>query len=513
MGISRRAFLTGSVSGAAVLLLTACTPDAPAPVATATTPPATATPTPTAVPAGAAPVAVERSAWATDPYSLGATSYLTTGSSDTDRATLRDPVDDRLFLAGEATASSSAGTVSGARVSGFEVAEAVAAVASTGERIAVVGAGMAGATAARSLADRGFDVVVVEARDRVGGRVHSVGDDSWPFPVELGAGVPRGEAAVALRAALALAGVTTVPVPSTVDARTTAGTTTSLGDGPAAAVAAAAAWASRQPESLTVSQAVVGSGADAVSSAPDDAGVSEADRLAWLLDEAVPVRSGAGPDDLAVSETGGETGTATTTADLLPGGEPLVTGGLSSFVTAQLEGLDVLRGSTVVRLQHGDQGVGLRLATGESLSADRVVSTLPLGVLQAGTTEFAPELPTAHLDAVAALGVGHQEVVWLRFDEPFWSTEATVWALLDGDGPYRLFVNLMPATGVPVLGALTGGGDAVAALELDDDAAVAAIMSSLAPYLDLVAAPGPTGDPTDPAASTEPSTDGSAPAA
>ena len=56
------------------------------------------------MPAGAAPVAVERSAWATDPYSLGATSYLTTDSSDTDRATLRDPVDDRLFLAGEATA-------------------------------------------------------------------------------------------------------------------------------------------------------------------------------------------------------------------------------------------------------------------------------------------------------------------------------------------------------------------------------------------------------------------------
>jgi monoamine oxidase len=40
-------------------------------------------------------------------------------------------------------------------------------------RVVVVGAGFAGLAAAEALAVRGFDVVVLEARDRVGGRVHS----------------------------------------------------------------------------------------------------------------------------------------------------------------------------------------------------------------------------------------------------------------------------------------------------------------------------------------------------
>jgi len=58
--------------------------------------------------------------------------------------------------------------------------------------VVVVGAGVAGLAAAARLRERGADVVVVEARTRAGGRVHTLRGDGWPAPVEEGAEFVHG---------------------------------------------------------------------------------------------------------------------------------------------------------------------------------------------------------------------------------------------------------------------------------------------------------------------------------
>ncbi len=51
--------------------------------------------------------------------------------------------------------------------------------------VLVVGAGMAGLAAARSLTDAGWPVRLIEARDRIGGRINTTRD--WGVPLEMGA--------------------------------------------------------------------------------------------------------------------------------------------------------------------------------------------------------------------------------------------------------------------------------------------------------------------------------------
>src|SRR4051794_13597966 len=51
--------------------------------------------------------------------------------------------------------------------------------------VAVVGAGAAGLAAAHELAGTGLDVLLLEARERIGGRAWTVGE-GLPFPRDLG---------------------------------------------------------------------------------------------------------------------------------------------------------------------------------------------------------------------------------------------------------------------------------------------------------------------------------------
>ena len=60
--------------------------------------------------------------------------------------------------------------------------------------VIIVGAGVAGLAAARRLAEAGVTTVVLEARDRIGGRVHTIRDARTPLPIELGAEFVHGSA-------------------------------------------------------------------------------------------------------------------------------------------------------------------------------------------------------------------------------------------------------------------------------------------------------------------------------
>ena len=59
--------------------------------------------------------------------------------------------------------------------------------------ILIIGAGTAGLMCARELATAGHQVLVIEARDRMGGRIHTITNNLFPLPVELGAEFVHGD--------------------------------------------------------------------------------------------------------------------------------------------------------------------------------------------------------------------------------------------------------------------------------------------------------------------------------
>ncbi|GAA3933078.1 hypothetical protein GCM10022383_09500 [Microbacterium soli] len=401
-----------------------------------------------------APAAWLRSTWSTDPYSFGAISYLPAGTDPQQRAALAEPVDDRLFFAGEALDDTRPGTVLGAVDSGRSAALALIMAATGQERVAVIGAGASGVVAGRLLADAGHDVTIFEARDRSGGRILSRTADEWPIPAQLGAWLISAEQLAALKGRLTALGEQQLAFETTTGWSQDGATDAPSGE----AIAQAVEHAKELPADVPLSEALEQDGAD-----PSDPALAAA--LAWLA-----ATTAADPQKASswYPPTPPEDGLAGMAEDL------------GEFFDEHLQDLEITLASPVVRVAYDDSGVSLRLGTGEALSFDRVVVTAPLGVLQQQGIEFAPALPFSHRGAIAALASGFIETVWMRFDEPFWEADEAVWHVVGGDGAIRTWINLHPATGEPVLVGIVGGPQAEQFAGLSDHDAQVAARASLA---------------------------------
>ena len=465
MGLTRRSVLRLGAGGALFLVVSGCgdeprgeTPD----------PQAGVVPREFTVPEVADLV---RTSWSTDPWALGSYSFLPVGASPDDRATLRRPVADRLFLAGEATDEADPATVHGARASGSRAAAQVAEVAGDGEQVIVVGAGIAGLTAARQLRAAGHEVTVLDARDRVGGRLHTVQPEGWPIPVERGASWVHDTEASDLADELARLGVDTVAFDY---AAAVLGTDRApldpddgFGEAGAEAVEEAVAWAAEQEGDRSLADALDESGAAEAADAVDPL------ELPFHLATEIVTEYGADPDELS-ARWGLEEGSE--------GDDLLVVGGYDRLAQDLAEELDVALARPVDRIALDADGVAVRTADGQQRAADRVVVTVPLGVLQAGSITFDPPLPAAHAAAIERLGMGLLDKYWFRFDDVFWEQDALMWTKVapatDRD-PFREWFNLEPATGEPILLALLGGQVARTWAAKTDAEVKAAAMESL----------------------------------
>lgn len=139
-------------------------------------------------------------------------------------------------------------------------------------------------------------------------------------------------------------------------------------------------------------------------------------------------------------------------------GDSVLHQGYQSVVDALAEGLDVRLGHVVTRIDTAGAGP-VRVTTDRGVfEADKVLVTVPLGVLKAGAVRFEPPLPEAKRSAIARLGFGTLNKIALHYREPFWPRDQYVFGYLcrDTDRYPTVVISMWKSHGKPVLVLLLG---------------------------------------------------------
>jgi monoamine oxidase len=334
-----------------------------------------------------------------------------------------------------------------------------------GRRIAVIGAGMAGIAAARALQEAGAEVTVVEARDRIGGRVWT--DRDWPgLPVDMGASWIHGVTGNPLTALARAAGAALHPTDYESAVAFGAGRERPYPAEPWGMLERAQerAWKAEADMSLRAAvealprwQKMAGAERDAFRAAvhrmvEHEYGADWGALSAWSYDDAAAFR----------------------------GGDALFPQGYDQLARHAARGLTIRLGAVVRAVQATRGGVRLTFADGAVAEAEAVVCTLPLGVLQSDDVTFDPPLAPARAEAIATLSMGLLNKCWLRFDAPP-PVPAADWILNLGP-PADLWpewVNPSAAAPAPLLLAFNAGPRADAVEGLDDAATLASATAAL----------------------------------
>ena len=285
--------------------------------------------------------------------------------------------------------------------------------------VAIVGAGSAGISAARTLTGTGRTFVVLEARDHIGGRCHC---DNTSFPgiaFDLG-----GQWFIQVSPATGgPPGRTNNPL---YDLAVRMGYKPTKDNNPRLM------YAPGQPPVSILDTPVIDTFVEMAVSTFAAGFVASLDPS---LDQSIAVATASEAGDpfydfnagFLATENGGsiERMGCLDVFNLAPsGGEPLnvpsetnylLESGYGNFLATFAAGMPIRLNTPVTRITWGRAGVALATAAG-TVTARAAIVTIPVGTLASGLVTFSPALPPAYQDALGQLPMGYDTKIGLLFD-------------------------------------------------------------------------------------------------
>lgn len=304
--------------------------------------------------------------------------------------------------------------------------------------VVVLGAGISGLAAARTLQDAGAKVVVLEARDRPGGRIFT--DRSLGIPIDLGASWihgPGGSNPITGLARAAGAETFLTPDSSVIvfDQKGKEGTPELL----EAAEARYGRLVERMVElgegepGLTAAQAV-----DRL--AP---GALEDPWLRYCLSAYLEFDVGGPLEEMSAHLSDND--------ERFPGADVLLPKGYDAVIKSLASGLDIRYG-VQAKAVDVEGSIATAATSGGGFTGDAIVCTLPLGVLQSGQVKFSPGLGAKRAKALAACRMGTVNKLALLWNEAFWDESTQYFGFLGGErGQFPYWLNTLPFTKQPAL--------------------------------------------------------------
>ncbi|KAK3183349.1 hypothetical protein Dsin_030635 [Dipteronia sinensis] len=341
--------------------------------------------------------------------------------------------------------------------------------------VIVIGGGMAGVAAARTLHDASFKVILLESRDRLGGRVYT--DYTFGFPVDLGASWLHG---VCKENPLAsVIGRLGLPL------YRTSGDNSVLYDHDLESYALFEKDGNQIPQELVTK---VGEAFESIlketekvrQEQSEDMSIHQAFSIVFERKPELRLQGlshkvlqwylcrmegwfAADADTISLNSWDKE--------ELLPGGHGLMVRGYLPVINTLAKGLDIRLNHRVTKISRRHNGVKVSVEDGNTFVADAAIVAAPLGVLKAGTIKFEPRLPDWKEEAINDLGVGIENKIVLHFDKVFWPNVEFLGVVAETTYECSYFLNLHKATGHSVLVYMPAGQLARDIDKMPDEAA------------------------------------------